>query len=73
MPDGVPQGTKFGPWLFLRVPHVLTCKYVDDTTIAEIVPQDAAGDAQAAVTHVENCSREQNMQLNADKMQSHGN
>ena len=43
VPAGVPQGTELGPWLFLlvisdlNIPDVLTWKYVDDTTFAEIV------------------------------------
>ena len=70
---GVPQGTKLGPWLFLlmindlRLPNVQTWKYVDDTTVAEIVQRNASGDAQEAVSLVEDWSNDQNMQLNGDK------
>ena len=73
VPAGVPQGTKLGPWLFLlmindlKVPNVDMWKYVDDTTIAELVPRGARGNIQSAVSVVEDWSREQNMQLNADK------
>ena len=73
VPAGVPQGTKLGPWLFLlmindlKVPNVNTWKYVDDTTIAELVPRGARSNIQSAVSVVEDWSREQNMQLNADK------
>ena len=73
VPAGVPQGTKLGPWLFLlmindlRIPQVQTWKYVDDTTVAEIVPRNALGDAQTAVKVVEDWSKAQKMQLNADK------
>ena len=42
-------------------------KYVGDTTMAEIVPRDATGDAQAATKFVEDWSTAQKMQLNADK------
>ena len=61
MPAGVPQGTKLGPWLFLlmindlRIPGVPTWKYVDDTTIAEIVPRGKDSHAQYAVNYVAEC------------------
>lgn len=73
VPAGVPQGTKLGPWLFLlmindlRIPQVQTWRYVDDTTVAEIVPRNALGDAQTAVKVVEDWSKAQKMQLNADE------
>ena len=73
VPAGVPQGTKLGPWLFilmindLRVTDMHTWKYVDDTTVAEIVPWGALGDVQRAAQAVEDWSRDHFMQLNADK------
>ena len=73
VPAGVPQGTKLGPWLFLlmmndlRLPQVQTLKYADDTTVAEIVPRNALGDAQTAVKVVEDWCKAQKMQLNTDK------
>ena len=45
----------------------LTWKYVDDTTISQTIPRGSLGDVQQAVTTVENWSRSQLMQLNADK------
>ena len=40
---------------------------IDDTTVAEIVPRNALGDTQTAVKVVENWSKAQKVQLNADK------
>ena len=45
----------------------LTWKYVDDTTISQTIPCGSLGDVQHAVTAVEDWSRSQRMQLNADK------
>ena len=73
IPAGIPQRTKLGPWLFLlmlndlRVPQVETWKYVDDTTVAEIVLHDASDDAQAAVKVTEDWFKAHKMQLNAEK------
>ena len=73
MPAGVPQGTKLGPWLFLlmindlRIPGVPTWKYVDDTTIADIVPRGKDSHAQHAVNYVAEWSSYNLMQLNAAK------
>ena len=51
----------------LRDSDVYVWKYVDDTTIAKIVPKKGRGNIQNAVDAVQHWSHEQNMQLNADK------
>ena len=51
----------------LNVPSAYTWKYVDDTTVAEIVPRDARSDAAGAVKFVEGWTKDQHMLLNADK------
>ena len=45
-PAGVTQGTKTGPWLFivmmndLNIPDTEMWKYVDDTTICDLVAKN---------------------------------
>ena len=58
VPAGMPQGTKIGPWLLLLmindlVVDALTWKYVDDTTIAQTIPQGLTSDVQSTVSAVE--------------------
>ena len=59
VPAGVPQGTKLGPWLFivmiddLQVPSASgVVKYVDDTTIYEIVNKNLPSIAQTSVNEI---------------------
>ena len=72
VPDGVPHGTKLGPWLYilmitdLRASGFHSWKYVDDSAVAEIVPQESS-DIQIAVHAVETWSCDNHMTLNADK------
>ena len=51
----------------LKVVSYLTWKYVDDTTVAEIVSCDDVGTAQRAVSTIADWTVKNNMQLNADK------
>ena len=65
VPAGVPQWTKLGPQLLLlmindlNIPDVLTWKYVDDTTFAEIVPRGASTEIQKAANKVVDWSKDQ--------------
>ena len=67
VPAVVQQGIKLGPWLFilmindLRVSDVHGWKYVDDTTIAEIVRQGGRSNIQNSVDGVQDWSYERNM------------
>lgn len=73
VPSGVPQGTKLGPWLFILMINDLrpsrsdSWKYVDDTTLAEVVPKGGQSGIQAAVDAVEQWSTANKLQLNANK------
>ena len=73
VPSGVPQGTKLGPWLCvlmindLRPSDAQTWKYVDDTTLAEVIPKDGVSHIQSAVDSVVRWSRSNKLQLNVDK------
>lgn len=68
----MPQGTKLGPRLFLLMINdlkvdALAWRYVDDTTVAQILPRGSMGSVQNAVSAVEAWSQQNGMQLNADK------
>ena len=69
----MPQGTNVGPWLFILMINDLhpsgsdVWKYVDDTTLAEVVPRGGQSGMQVAVNAVEQWSTINKLQLNADK------
>ena len=73
VPSGVPKGTKLGPWLLLlmindlKPSRVTSWKYVDDTTLAEIVNKGAQSHVQNDVDEVQDWTVDNKLQLNADK------
>ena len=62
VPSGIPQGTKVGPWLFLLMINDLhpseaqAWKYVDNTTLAEVVQKSGNSSIQCSVTEMEQWS-----------------
>ena len=72
VPAGVPQGTKLGPCLFVLMINDLDTnaqqwKYVDDTTMSEVVVKGGVSHMQAIANRVIEWSRENRVQLNTDK------
>jgi len=73
VPAGRPQGTKLGLWLFiivinkLDVPCTDLLKYVDDTTISEMITKNQDSHIQAAVDTLVSRATEDKFQLNETK------
>ena len=73
VPSGVPQGTKQGHWLFLIMINDLIVstasiwKYLDDTTLSEVIKNGQHSEAQGIVNEVENWSIRYRVKLNTDK------
>ena len=71
--SGVPQGTKLGPWLFLLMiknlwsPKVQTWKYIDDTTISEVMHKGSTTNIHHAVDNVQTWSTTDRLPLNVAK------
>ena len=61
--SGVPQGTKLGPWLYILMINDLTTirtkpwKFVDDTTLSEVVHKGKPSSIQKPVDEVQEWTR----------------
>ena len=71
--EGVPQGTKLGPRLFLlmindlKFVHTASMwKYVDDASVAEIVKKGDCSTIQRDAELAQNWSRENKLQLSTE-------
>ena len=76
LPAGVPQGTKLGPWLFIAMIDDLvvpsangTVKYVDETTVYEVVDSREVSQAQNAINEITQWSEINKFSVTSQEMQ----
>ena len=73
VPCGVPQGTKLGPWLSilmindLKLTDITHWKYIDDTTVSEIIPRNGISQIQSGANELERWNTQNKFQLNVQK------
>ena len=72
VPAGIPQGTKLGPWFFALMINDIDIdaplwKYVDDSSILEIVPKHSSSNLQSLVDSFEIQCSANKFVLNRDK------
>ena len=69
----ITQGTKTGPWFFimvindLNIPNTEIWKYIDDTTMCEVVAKNQSSSIQNAVDVFSNSASNDKFQLNEGK------